>query len=464
MPAQKKIQLSPSVKEDPVSFAQTFLINPDGTPFTPHETQQHFLRGIKPLTTACCGRQWGKSVGLAAYVDWFAVTHAHREVYIIAPTLDQSRIIFNEVAFQFRNSSLSSLVVGKINEFPFPKMELANGTKIHARGANSPQYIRGKPGHLFIVDEAAFIKDGTIPKVIEPMLTVTGRLEHSGLILISTPFGLGDFHEYYMKAGSSDKSSRFHFTSLDNPYADRERLEDIKRTYGEDSLIWRTEYMAEFVDDDLAVFSSKDIKWAYENFHGSFPAGPMDGHKYVSGVDLANIRDYFVASLLDVTNPNLFPLVKADRFQKKGYTFYKNLIRSNYRSYNRPRTLIDATSLGESITEDLRDINAEGYKFTNQSKYEIVHELARLFAEHRLTIPYDRTIIDELRYFSYKFTPSKTLRMEATGGKHDDIVMSLALAAHLAIQPTFTGFFAGVDLTPKNKEIEIKDPWSFDEE
>lgn len=460
----KKLELPSSVKSDPASFAETFLVNPDGTPFTPHETQKQFLRGIKPLTVACCGRQWGKSVGLGAYIDWYAVTHPYREVYIIAPTLDQARIIFNEVAFQFRNSKLSSLVENKIVEFPFPKLTLLNGTKIHARGANTPQYIRGKPGHLFVVDEAAFVKDGTIPKVVEPMLTVTGKMQDSGLILISTPFGLGDFHEYYMKAGSNpEKNSRFHFTSLDNPHADVERLDDIKNTYGEDSLIWRTEYMAEFVDDDLAVFSSKDIKWAYENHHGSFPQGYLDSHKYVQGVDLANVRDFFVASLLDVTNQSVFDLIKVDRFQKKGYTFYKNLVRSNYRQYHNPRTLIDATSLGESVVEDLRDINAEGYKFTNQSKYEIVHELSRVFAEHRLTIPYNRDIIDELRYFSYKFTPSKVLKMEATGGKHDDVVMSLALAVHLAIQPTFTGFFAGVDMERKPKEEKLKDPWSFDD-
>jgi hypothetical protein len=101
----------------------------------------------------------------------------------------------------------------------------------------------------------------------------------------------------------------------------------------------------------------------------------------------------------------------------------------------------------------LRDISAEGYKLSNQSKYEIVQELSRMLAEHRLTLPNDRTIIDELRYFTYEITASKTLRMEASRG-HDDIVMSLALAAHLALIPSVVGFFRGVgfDAPPLTKK------------
>jgi len=49
------------------------------------------------------------------------------------------------------------------------------------------------------------------------------------------------------------------------------------------------------------------------------------------------------------------------------------------------RTLIDATSLGESVVQDLADIGAEGYQFSSSpAKYEVVSELARMLAEHRL--------------------------------------------------------------------------------
>src|SRR5262249_11266302 len=153
-----------------------------------------------------------------------------------------------------------------------------------------------------------------------------------------------------------------------------------------------------------------------------YPA--QEGHRYCQGVDLANVRDWFVSTTLDITNPMKVPLVSMVRLQKQGYTRYKQIIREQHTTYNRADTLIDATSLGESVVEDLADIMAEGYKFSNQSKYEVVQELARMMAEHRLLLPYNRDIISELQNFTYEFTANKNLRMEAKKG-HDDIVMSL---------------------------------------
>lgn len=447
-----------AVVEDPVEFIQTFCINRDGSPVEVHDTQKEFLHGIgQGITAACCGRQWGKSVGLGGYGTWFASTHSNRGLWIVAPTVDQSRIIFNEIAHQFRNTALSALVSGKIKEYPFPYIKLKNGTEIHGRGANNPQFIRGKPGHRFLLDEAAFFKKGVIRATIEPMLTVTGKFKDSGIVAISTPFGMDDFYELCERAKKA--GHYYHYTSLDNPHADRTFLQEQMDYYGEDSLLWRSEYLAEFVDGDMAVIPWSDIKTAIENHpYDTMPVAPQERHRYVQGVDLANMRDFFVSTILDITNPALNPLVRYDRAQKKGYPVYKGIVRSNWRAYNQAKTLVDATSLGESVAQDLSDIGAEGYKIGGSNpKYEIVQELARMFAERRISIPNDRTIIDELRYFQYEITPSKRLKMEATKG-HDDIVMSLALAAHLACLPRHLGFFQGISLEPK--PLAIKKPKS----
>ena len=445
---------------NPVDFAKTFMRKANGEPLIPHSGQIELLLSIAFITVVICGRQWGKSVAMSIYVCWYAVTHKARQVYIVAPTLDQSRIIFNEVARQFRDGPLSKLVVGKINEYPFPRIKLANGTEIHGRGANSPQFLRGKPAHLIVVDEAAFCKDQTITDTLEPMLTVTGKEKDSGLLMITTPFGLGAVKDYYDQAieDTSGKMIAKHFTSYDNPHADRDFLERVKQRHGEESFTWRTEYLAEFIDDDLAVFPTSHIKWAYEHYpyqddkdsfeRPDFPQPPVEKHKYVSGVDLANVRDWFVHSTVDVTNPRLAVLVNMIRLQKRGYPEYKRIIRDAHHRYNQSDTMIDATSLGESVVQDLDDIRADGWKFSNQSKHEIVSELARMMAEHRLAIPFDRQIISELANFQYEITKNKVMRMEAKKG-HDDIVMSLALCAHLALLPRSLGLMQGVDIERK---------------
>ena len=319
MPRTKQPISTIAVMTDPVAFCRTFLKKPNGEPLEPHEGQAALLRNVKPMTICCCGRQWGKSVAMAIYATWFAVTHSNRQVFIVAPSLDQARIIFNEIAFHFRSGVLSSLVDGKINEYPFPRIKLANGTEIHGRGANSPQFLRGKKCHLAIVDEAAFCKDQTLTDVIEPFMTVTGREKDSGIIQISTPFGLGAFKDYYEAAHTDDTDTMawFHFPSASNPHADPRFLERVKKRVGEESMTWRTEYLAEFVDDDLAVFPSSVIRWAYENYpyldketgRYDFPYKSEESHSYVQGVDLANVRDWFVSTILDTTDPMRVPLV-----------------------------------------------------------------------------------------------------------------------------------------------------------
>lgn len=428
------------------------------------------------MTVAACGRQFGKSEGLGYYATWYAATKPNKRIYIIAPTVDQARIIFNEIARHFR-TTLKSMVRGKVVDYPFPKIILKNGTEIHGRGANSPQFIRGKNAHLIIGDEASFFKDKTITDVIQPMQTVTGKDPDAALILISTPFGEGAFKRFFEEShqagtdteeqgevgvtslgdawayGISAQESWFQFPSSANPHADEKFLTRTKARYGEDSLLWRTEYLAEFADDELAVIPWKHIKWAYEHFPGyeeaataDFPIPPKVGHRYVQGADLANRNDYFVSAIFDITDPAAVIFSEMVRYRQRGYTQIKDSITQGYQRFHQAPTLVDATSLGESVVEDLnlQGVPAEGYKFTNQSKHEIVQELARMFAEHRLLIPYDQTIISELRYFEYDITPAGVVRMEAKRG-HDDIVMALALAAHLALLPHEVGWFQAVE-------------------
>lgn len=462
-----------ALRDDPVAFTRAILKRLDGQPAIPHPSQELLLRGVRRVTVAACGRQFGKSEGLGYFVTWYATTKANKRIYIIAPTLDQARIIFNEVARHFR-TTLKSLVKGKVVDYPFPKIVLKNGTEIHARGANSPQYIRGKNAHLIICDEGAFFKDKTLTDVIQPMQTVTGKDPDASLILISTPFGEGAFKAFFEQAqsetedktdgtteagdhfayGIGQEQSWFQFPSSANPHADQKFLERTKRRYGEDSLLWRTEYLAEFADDEMAVFPWAQIKWAYENYPGyseegqtEFPLLPLPTHKYVQGADLANRGDFFVSALLDTTDPTRYVFCEMTRYNRRGYTAIKQDIKAAYLRRNEAPTLVDATTLGESVVEELvaLGVPAEGYKFTGSTaKYEVVQELARLFAEHRLVIPYDATILSELRYFQYDITPAGVVRMEAKRG-HDDIVMALALAAHLALLPREIGFFQGVE-------------------
>lgn len=455
MPALTK--LPPHIREKSSVFTASLLKEPNGKQAIPHTGQVELMDATSDLIVASCGRRWGKSKSMGWKVVSFASTHEHRQVFIIAPTLDQSRIIFNEVARHFSYAPMKYFVEVQKNN-PFPYIKLLNGTEIHARGANSPQFIRGREAHLLILDEAAFFKDKVVHETIMPMMTTTIGEKDSQIILISTPFGQGAFFELANDAIRGD-GQFFHFSSLSNPYADKKFLDRQMRRYGADSFVWKTEYLAEFEDDDGAVFSREEIQRAIDQYpyitsgitedgveYGGdqiFPVDPMAGHLYTQGVDFANQRDYFVSAILDATDPGLSVLVRYDRFRRRGYTAAKATVRANYGSYFNTRTLADATSLGESVVEDLSDIHVEGFKFSELTKYDLIQELKRTFNEGRIAIPNDRVVINELRYFSYSITPSKRLKIEASKG-NDDTVIGIALANRLAVAPRSSVEFAGV--------------------
>ncbi len=465
--------ISQEILDDPVAFIEAFCINSKGEPAVLFDSQKEVLAGLGFYTILACGRQWGKSSLIGWYVTWFICTHPNRLAMCVAPALDQSKIIFSVVARQFRQGPLKHLLKGKVKNSPFPELELTNGSRLIGRGANSPQYIRGNSPHLVVIDEAAFVKNGTI-KELEPLMTVTGKEADSGIICTSTPFGLGEFYELYDNASTEPGAyrRRHHFTSFDTPLADLTFLEEMRLYHGEDSPIWRTEYLAQFIGDEMAVFSQADIEfardaWPYLDEATGNPIYPMEyinGHTYCSGVDLANTSDFFVQTLLDITDPTQCVLSNFYRLQNYGYDFYKEQVRKHWRDYNRPETLIDATTLAEVFVEDLKDIGAKGYKFTGtQAKYDAVQSLVKMFSERRLAIPPEPELMRELHYFTYSITKSKKIKMEAKRG-HDDIVMALALAAILVATPHALGTFMAVDAkafrdTPVHTVTAGKDPY-----
>ena len=80
-------------------------------------------------------------------------------------------------------------------------------------------------------------------------------------------------------------------------------------------------------------------------------------------------------------------------------------------------------------------MQAEGYPFTNASKNALVTNLAMLLERREIVLPrYELcpVLADELEGFQYSVSEAGTVRTGAEAGRHDDAVISLALAAWAA--------------------------------
>jgi len=130
-------------------------------------------------------------------------------------------------------------------------------------------------------------------------------------------------------------------------------------------------------------------------------------------------------------------VVARERFQEVSWTEQKSRILSLSHKYNDALTVVDSTGVGDPICEDLQMSNISlhyedgkpGVKFTNVKKNQLIDNLAIAIEQRLITFPSEYPeLIQELSDFEYQITDAGNITYSAPDGKHDDCVISLALA------------------------------------
>ena len=284
------------------------------------------------------------------------------------------------------------------------------------------------------------------------------------------------------RSSAADSRIRsFRFPSWANPHISREYIEH-QRTVLTDRQ-FRVEYEAEFVDDTNAVFPWADVQGAIcdgaRGRHGD-AATPEETNSQLStlndqrstiriaGIDWARYSDYTAVVVLEVSNsqsphPRVAPspchqgeqppfrVLCLDRFNRMDWSSQVERVCDLLAKHGVTAVSADQTSVGDPVLEILRnalwtgrgmDIAVEGVVFTNQNKREMVDNLAIRLAHRELGIPSDENLVRELQYYEYELTEHGNVRTGARRGYHDDCVMALALALHLAPRYGYYGGFA----------------------
>jgi hypothetical protein len=100
------------------------------------------------------------------------------------------------------------------------------------------------------------------------------------------------------------------------------------------------------------------------------------------------------------------------------------------------RALIDSTGVGDPIVEQLQSRCGglvEGFKFTAQSKQQLMEGLAAAIQQRAIRFP-DGPLVQELESYTYEYTKSG-VRYTAPEGLNDDGVCALALAVQAKSAP-----------------------------
>ena len=302
---------------------------------------------------------------------------------------------------------------------------------VECKSIENVNSLLGEELDLVIFDEASRFS----PDIYNRYIAARLASRQGKLISISTPFGKNWFYRNHLKA---DLALNFrsidnvnwhtgHQKCIDESVKDSKPLEEIciewraaKERLPE--MIFKQEYEAKFLDDAASVFRK-----VQDCISDSCLQDVQFSHSYIMGIDIGKVEDFSVITVMDrSTNQVVF----VDRFNKIDYPFQKARILAVAQRYNNARIIIDSTSVGMPIKEDLERAGAyiDDFTFSNKSKKELIEKLSIMIEQRAIRIPRDQILVDELEAFGYRLTDSGNIIYSAPEGLHDDCVYSLALA------------------------------------
>jgi phage FluMu gp28-like protein len=308
---------------------------------------------------------------------------------------------------------------------------------------NSPNLLRGYTASCVLTDESAFFHQDELVfySVLFPMLQTT----NGTLIASSTPWGKDSvfykftqeptFKKHHVKIGQVVQAGLTTQAFVD---------EMKQRTPSER---FRREYLAEFVEDELAYFTQKLIAQCIHSElapitddwtkHVNPPAG-----RYFVGVDFGKKVDYSVIAIVRWnTKKKAAELVGIVRFPlETPYATVIGYVKVICDKLQRvEKVLVDRTGVGEYITEEMQNVHIrstiEGIMLTVPSKQEILGYMKNMMETEHLGLYLDQDLITQINLEHYELTKTGQIQFSHPDGTHDDELWALALAIYATRTP-----------------------------
>tara|TARA_R100000664_G_scaffold14885_1_gene23305 strand:+ start:2648 stop:4051 length:1404 start_codon:yes stop_codon:yes gene_type:complete len=403
------------------------------TGYVPFDWQRENIhKRTEKRIIAACGRRAGKSTAIVAEawkellkhpVTVAGTTHFPL-VYLVAPNYELTMRVWEPFVKSFRpGTELSKFIKSHNKERRL--VELHSGAKIQAKSADNEVSLQGDRVTAAIVDEAHDVSDSARNEFMPALTDAKGRL-----IAIGVPQSNNWFRSYWERGQSTlqEDSDYYSFSvaSTANPNIDESVMEEARLEYPE--IEYRQRFLAEWAEAEGKVFKNVDDCFNVE-------LQPWQkGNHYLMGLDVAKHHDYTVAYVINIKDMSI---VASDRFNGLSYTALGPRIASMYQEYKCQTIHLDATGVGEAVRDILVDegCHITSFKFTNQSKAQLVSTLVAEVEHGRVHFPIDdEQLKRELKLFEGKVMAGGTIQYSAPPGYFDDCVMAAGLAVLLAKQ------------------------------
>ena len=251
------------------------------------------------------GRQQGKTTASAAYILWYTLFQANKQVAILANKATAAREVLNR--YQTMYEMLPLWMQQGVTTWNKGDVELENGSKVFT-SATSTSGIRGKSVNLLYVDEAAIIPNNVAEEFFTSVYPTISAGETTKILLSSTPLGYNHFWKFWNDA----ENGRNGFTALFIPYweipgRDDKWAAEQKAMLGE--LKYNQEVACKFLGSSLTLISADIIAKMsidtriHEKDGLDVYVRPQKGHTYclVADVGKGVGGDYSAFQVVDIT-------------------------------------------------------------------------------------------------------------------------------------------------------------------
>lgn len=221
------------------------------------------------------GMRWGKTEYGCYYLLEGAGLRPGSKNWFIFPFAKQGRSV---VWQRLLNLIPKELIKGRPNK-TLMDIHLVNGSEIGVRGSDNENALLGERLGRVIMDEAAQHKGHIWTDILRSRL-----LDYRGeALFISTPYGKNWFHKLYEYAEKANDPewAAFHFTTYDNPYINKEELNNLFKTTP--TRTWRRDYMGEVLEDEGLVYGEFGSAHVFK--HDEIFKGHENNTKCARGLD-----------------------------------------------------------------------------------------------------------------------------------------------------------------------------------
>lgn len=456
-PAQKDFVKRELLKcaQDPVYFLKTYGKIVHSTrgkiPFSTYKFQDECIEQFLAhrFNIILKSRQLGLSTVTAGYAAWFSLFNRDKTTLVIATKLAVAVNFIKKVKTIIDSLPPWFAVIAKITSETKQSITFANGSTVTAI-PTSEDAGRSEALSLLIVDEAAVIEGfDEIWTSLSPTLSTGGRA-----ILLSTPKGAaGQFYMLWQQA--INKENDFNPITLPwtvHPEHDKEWFEKESKTFTERQKA--QEFLCDFLASGETFLTPESISWISATRIPSIDRWgddgsiwvwekPIHGEKYIISADVSrgNAEDFSTFHVFkDSTNEQVaeykgkIPPDELGILLESIGTRYNNALicpENNTYGYSTIRTLkslkykniyYEGRPPGY-VPQDEKEM--AGFATMKNTRDKVLANLERAIRNKKIHLRSERTLL-EMKTFVWIGQ-----RARAQAGHHDDLIMSLAIAAWL---------------------------------